>query len=819
MTSPDKYANVVLPLPGGGSFTYEVPDNLADKLDIGSRVVVPLGRSEKVGVIVEFTDTTDLETVRPISDLADPDPPLPGYVLDLCRWISDYYCCPLWDALSAAHPAGMLAETKRTVRLLDTADEDLLDSEGYSGLAGDIIASLKGKKGVAVNTLRNKFPGKGLLSALVAMEKRGLIDIRESLPKGWMAPKYESMLRINPELTDDYLETWLRENERKSPRQAMAVRYLLGAPPVTRKKMMQETRTAYSTLKSLLKKGLIRERKREIIRDTAWILPEKSKDIVHTENQRSAIDAVLKALKDGGSKPFLLYGVTGSGKTEVYLEVISRCLEMGKTAMVLVPEIALTPQIASRFRARFGGQVVVMHSRISPGERYDSWRRLASGKARVVVGARSALFTPLTNLGLIVVDEEHDPSFKQSNRPHYQARDCAVALAKTLNIPIILGSATPSVESFENARRGKYQMLELPQRVASGKFSAFHLVDLTQDNALIPNTAISPLMMDKIEDRLLHGDKTIILQNRRGFSTFIKCKHCKEVEVCPNCSLTLTYHITNRRLRCHICGFQKRAPSVCSSCGGTELMFCGSGTQKVEEEIQRLFPDARIVRMDLDTTAGIDSHFRILEKFARGEYDILLGTQMVAKGLDFPDVTLVGIISADTELLRPDFRAEERTFRLMVQAAGRSGRHRPGEVVVQTYNPEHRIFNYISNNDYEGFFHYTVRYRSPLRYPPFGRIIAFRLSAPSESAAAEAAVALSGNFDRTGVTVLGPTPALLTKIKRRYYYNLIIKVPPLSAGKLAGIKDRLMEAREQTMAGRRGENLTIEIDVDPVDIF
>ena len=817
-SSSHKYADVVLPIPGRETFTYAVPDELQGKLSTGSRVIVPLVNSEKCGVVAGFSETTDLEDVRPISDLADPDPPLPEYLIDLCRWISDYYCSSLWDAFTAAHPAGMLTEAKRTVRLLENAEPDLVEFEGYSGCAGEIIALLKGKKSVALSAIRKKIPAKGVLSLLLSMQKRGLIKIEESHPKWKMGPKYEIVLSLNPELSEDYLETWAREHQSKSPRQVMVLRYLSGAPAVTRKKMMQETKAASSTIKTLVGKGLIREKRREIIRDTAWKMPEQPRTLVHTESQRNAIDSVVNAVRRGEFSPFLLYGVTGSGKTEVYLEIVTRCLEMGKTALVLVPEIALTPQIASRFRTRFGGQVVVLHSRISPGERYDSWRRLASAKARVVIGARSALFAPLVNPGLIVVDEEHDHSFKQSNSPRYQARDCAVFLAQMLNIPIILGSATPSVESFENARRGKYKMLELPQRVASGKFSAFHLVDLTKENALIPNTAISPLLLDKIEDRLQHGDKTIILQNRRGFSTFIKCRHCSQVENCPNCSLTLTYHITNRRLRCHICGHQKHAPTMCASCGASELMFCGSGTQKVEDELERLFPDARIVRMDLDTTAGVDSHYRILEGFAQGKYDILLGTQMVAKGLDFPDVTLVGIISADTELLRPDFRAEERTFRLLVQAAGRSGRHRPGEVVVQTYNPGHRIFDYIRNNDYEGFFTYTVNYRRSLRYPPFGRIIAFRISAPSESAAAEAATVLAGKIERRDFSLLGPSPALLVKVKRRYYYNLIIKTPILSLAKLAAIKSMLKEARESTLAERRKENIAIEIDVDPVDI-
>jgi primosomal protein N' (replication factor Y) len=581
---------------------------------------------------------------------------------------------------------------------------------------------------------------------------------------------------------------------------------------------MSSTGISSSSIKPLIDKGLLITKRREIIRDSAWYLPENP-IITHTEKQKSAIEAIKKAFDRQDFTPFLLYGVTGSGKTEIYLEVISHCLASGRTAAVLVPEIALTPQIASRFRRRFGGQVVVIHSRISQGERYDSWRRLALGKARVVIGARSALFAPLQNPGLIVVDEEHEHSFKQMNRPHYHARDCAIILAQKLNIPIILGSATPSIESFENARRGKYRLLELPERVAGGRFSTFHLVDLTQKEALLPSTAISPLLMDKIEDRLSHGDHIIILQNRRGFSTFLKCRHCKAVETCPNCTLTLTYHITVRRLRCHICGFQKLAPTICSSCGGTELIYCGTGTQKVEEELGRLFPDARIVRMDLDTTAGIDSHFKILEAFQKGKYEILLGTQMVAKGLDFPEVTLVGIISADTELLRPNFRSEEGTFRLLVQAAGRSGRHRPGEVVVQTYNPEHKVFELVRHNDYLGFFEKTVKDRRSLRYPPFSRLIILRISSPAESEAAAAATDLAQTIPRDNyIKILGPTPALIAKVKRKYYYNILLKIGLLSQKQLAEIKKMLIMCREETLKKFKAQKVSIEIDVDPMEI-
>ncbi|MBC8204823.1 MAG: primosomal protein N' [FCB group bacterium] len=814
-----RFAQVSLPLPQDELFTYSIPLDLTDSVVPGVRVIVPFASRVKTAVVIGLTDFTDIDNIREIIDLADNDPPLPRYLIDFCRWISDYYCCSLGETLQTAHPAGMLAESKKMVRLKTELENELLQFQAYSDFAGEIIETLSKGKAAALKTLRKRINSPGLMKELQQLEKRGIIEIYEDFPGRVYKPKYEILLTLNPEVTEEYLESWLNKNEKSKPRQVQVVRYLQDSPPVSRKTLLMDTKVSSPVLTQLVKQKLLSEKRREIIRDTAWYLPENS-IITHTEEQLSAIDAVKRALDAGGFAPFLLHGVTGSGKTEVYLEIIAHCLKRGGTAIVLVPEIALTPQIASRFRRRFGGQVVIIHSRISPGEKYDSWRRLAQGRARVVIGARSALFAPMKNLGLIVIDEEHKQTFKQEEkRPYYNARDSAVVLAQMLKIPVVLGSATPSIETYENALRGKYKLLELPYRVAGGKFSQLKMVDLTQKNAVIGKTSISIELMEAIDDRISRGDKTIILQNRRGFSTFIKCLHCKAVETCINCSVTLTYHITNQRLRCHICGFQKRAPSICSQCGGSELIQCGTGTQRVEDELSGLFPDARICRMDMDTTTGIDSHFRILEAFQQGKYDILLGTQMVAKGLDFPDVTLVGIISADTELLRPDFRSEERTFRLLIQAAGRSGRHRPGEGIVQTYNSEHKIYNFVKNNDYTGFFAKTLRDRKSLNYPPFGRLIALRISGFNEEKVAAAAAELARAIPRGEYHLLGPSQALLYKVKNRFRYNILVKMPILPQHKLSEIKKTLNDTRTVVYNKYRKDKISIEIDPDPISLL
>jgi len=809
-------ADVALPIPSFAPFTYYVPEELSGQVKLGSRVTVPFMKGMKTGVVIGFPASTELKKVREISDLSDNDPPAPANLLELCRWIADYYVCPIGEVLAAAHPAGMLAESKKIVQLKEGYSGGIAGLEGFVEEVEEIFLQLKKRKSIPLSGLRKDYRRKGLLSLLMAMEKRGMVEIVDAFPGAKYRPQRVAYIYVNPELSEDFWETWLNERQVKFPKQAAVVRYLQDGLSVTRKTLLTETGVSSAMIKTLLDKRILREKYKEVLRDSAVDFGEEAR-IVHTEQQKAVISEIRKAFDRHEYTPFLLFGVTGSGKTEVYMEAISHCLAAGKTAMVLVPEIALTPQIASRFRRRFGSQVVIQHSRISPGERYDSWRRLAAGKARVVIGARSALFAPLQYLGLIIVDEEHEHSFKQANRPHYSARDCAVWLAKKLNIPIVMGSATPAVETYYNAQQGKYKLLELPERVAGGKFSDFHLVDLSVENSLIAGTSLSPLLMEKIGDRLQHGERTIILQNRRGFSPFIKCRMCGAVEQCENCSVTLTYHLTNQRLRCHLCGCQKPAPVVCAACGGSELQHCGIGTQRVEEDLAALFPDAQTIRMDLDTTAAIDSHFKILEAFAKGKYDILLGTQMVAKGLDFPQVTLVGIISADTELMRPDFRSEERTFRLLVQAAGRSGRHRPGEVVVQTYNPKHPIFNLVRHNDYLGFYEKTARDRKGLRYPPFGRLIKLTISGPLEAKVSEAAVYVSQIIPRENLRILGPSPALLAKVKRKYYYNILIKTDLLPLNRLASIKSGLLEARENALQKFRAAEIGVEIDVDPME--
>ncbi|MEM7279918.1 MAG: primosomal protein N', partial [Pseudomonadota bacterium] len=545
-----------------------------------------------------------------------------------------------------------------------------------------------------------------------------------------------------------------------------------------------------ATLKTLMKRGIVEVLEREVIRSP---LGEMSSDIeappkyqLH-EAQRQALDRIAAAVDAGKFETFLLHGVTGSGKTEVYIAALKKVILQGKTGVVLVPEIALTPQTVARFRAHFGDQIAVLHSRMSMGERFDAWRNLRTGRYTIVIGPRSAILAPLSNIGLIVVDEEHESSYKQFDpAPRYHARDVAVMRASMNKAVCILGSATPSLESYVNAHAGrKYTYLSMPKRVpVPGKeaapLPAVRMIDLTLEKRKhrLPG-ALSQALRLAISDRLSRKEQVILLQNRRGYSSILECKDCGWSPMCSDCAVTLTYHKVQHHLRCHYCGQTERLPRKCPECGGTDISRLGAGTQRIEEELETQFPAARLLRMDLDTTSGKNAHFKILDQFARGDADILIGTQMVAKGLDFGRVTLVGVVNADVGMLLPDFRAEERTFQLLTQVAGRAGRSElKGEVILQTRNPKHAVLQFAAQHDYDSYAKIALGQRQVLGYPPFGRVIRVEFRGPQEHVAEQLALKWHrGLPQQTGVQVMGPQPAFISRIQKNYRFQIIFKAP------------------------------------------
>jgi primosomal protein N' (replication factor Y) len=538
-----------------------------------------------------------------------------------------------------------------------------------------------------------------------------------------------------------------------------------------------------------------------------------------TDAQADCIGRIARSIDERKYASFLLHGVTGSGKTEVYLQLIERCLAEGRSALVLLPEIALTPQTIKRVRERFPGTVAPSHSRLTLGERSTVWEAAAKGEASVLVGARSAVFAPMPDLGLIVVDEEHEPSFKSEKHPRYHARDVALFRAAHANVPVILGSATPSLESYQNARLGKYELLGLPDRVSGQRqMPSVRIVDrrVEDESRFEP---LSPVLADAVRDAVDRGDQAILFHNRRGFARYLQCSSCGHVVECPHCDISLTWHLSTDQLRCHYCDHRARRPKECTECGEEILDPRGTGTERVELALETRFPGARVLRMDQDTTRKTHGHRRILEKFGRGDADILVGTQMVAKGLHFPRVTVVGVIDADQGLHFPDFRAHERAFQLLTQVSGRAGRGEVGEVFAQTLDPDHRVLRYVADHDVDGFLADELEQRRALGYPPLRRLQAVTVTAPREELLDEAldrlAISLRHHLGGQELEILGPARAVLARINRRYRGQMLIK------GSLGPARKRwLVELFGQIRGGiRGGSRVDLALDVDPLHLL
>lgn len=528
-----------------------------------------------------------------------------------------------------------------------------------------------------------------------------------------------------------------------------------------------------SSLNTLIKKNILLEKKLEHYRLSYNEKIEPKKEL--TNNQRRVVDEVLA---NTGYYPYLLFGVTGSGKTEVYMELIEDALNKGKTSIVLVPEISLTPQMVLRFQKRFGDNIAAIHSALSDGEKYDEWRRIVKGEAKIVIGARSAIFAPLNNIGMIIIDEEHSDSYKQDDsNPRYNAKDIALLRGKYHNCPVIMGSATPSLEVFARAKKGVFKLLELPNRINGKSLPHINIVDM---NEMISKTKghFSPVLLEAISARLLKNEQIILLLNRRGYSSFVTCKNCGYTFKCPNCDITLTYHKSSRTLRCHYCGYGTKVYDTCPECHEKSINDLGVGTEKVEEELNKLFPESRILRMDFDTTSRKGMHAKMIKAFKNHEYDILLGTQIVSKGLDFDNVTLVGVINADTSLNIPDFRSSETTFSLLAQVAGRAGRSdKEGEVIIQTFNPEHYAIQYTKKHDYLGFYNREMSIRRELKYPPYYYICYVKISGKDNKYIYEESLKITKLFHNKliNMIILGPSPCTIFKLNNIYRYGIILK--------------------------------------------
>lgn len=801
----------VVPLsPVEGTFTYLVPQELSATALPGARVLVPFGRRTLTGVIVERT--AEEGALKPIADVLDEQPALPEHLLELARWMAGYYVCSWGEALRTLLPAGTTLESRSVVRLLrPPSADDPPEAERLAALLAEKPAPLA------------SIVGDGLTHHRVRrLAAAGLVAIEQELSGDGPSARRVPYLRLAAGVDAAAALAELRGAKQRALVEALDGRHYA----VPQAEVLADTGASSATVKGLVEKGLVERVEREVIRTPFDEPVAAARDVVLHPAQQAALGAIASALGAGEARTFLLHGITGSGKTEVYIQALRQVLAAGRTGIVLVPEIALTPQTVSRFRAHFGDRVAVLHSRMSTGERFDAWRHLRGGRFAVAIGPRSAVFAPLQNLGLLVVDEEHEASYKQFDpAPRYHARDVAVMRARLEGAVCILGSATPSLESYVNGRSGKYALLEMPARVPIGgdgllaQLPAVAIVDLGRERKVRRLAgALSHPLRQAMRARIARGEGVILLQNRRGYSPILICGVCGHAPACRDCAVSLTYHRSHRHLRCHYCGRVAAVPARCPECGAEALERVGAGTQRIEEEIREVFPEARTLRMDLDTTTRKGAHRAILEAFARGDADILLGTQMVAKGLDFPRVTLVGVVDADTSLLLPDFRSAERTLQLLMQVAGRAGRaDLPGEVLIQTRRPEHPAVLAAARHDYALFAERELEERRQVGYPPFVRMAAIEFKGPDERLVAHVADAWTNLLRerRAEIDILGPEASFVSRIKRQYRRHTLLKAPRrLGAYHLPQIIREVNEAFG-TPPGR----VRINVDVDPVGVL
>lgn len=798
--------SVALPIPVESPYTYLIPTGLADRVVPGARVVVPVRTREMVGIVLALGDD-DSERLKPVLLAPDATPMVSEALLSLGRWVSSYYAAPLGLTLKAMLPGAMWGTSRLVAELRDP-------SQTPGGLGGLLVDELRRAGGKASAARLARKLQRPVWDVLQRLERIGAVGLQTVAPSLGPAPGSETVVTLSRTLPS-LIERDEAFGRAKRQREAYEVLDALGGE-VSMRRMTTELGFSRGVIRGLVDRGLAAVKEREQLRDPfdGVSTPPPAQP---TSAQLEAIRAV-RDLQPGGA--LTLFGVTGSGKTLVYLEAMRDAVSRGGGAIVLVPEIALTPQTIARVRGVFGDTVTVLHSGLSDGERADAWRSLVTGRRRVVVGARSAVFAPVRDLAMIVVDEEHDNSYKNGEMPRYHARDVALRRARLENAKVVLGSATPSLETW--ARRERIRVVSLPQRVTEQPLPEVILVDMRSAKRVRLSGSLpwSELLDDAVADRLSRREQVILLLNRRGFAHFLQCMSCGEVLQCPSCSIALTVHQTPARLRCHYCGFDRGFPAKCGLCDGEPQRSRGAGTQQLERWLAERFPEARIARMDADTTSTKWSHRRILDDFGRHEIDVLFGTQMIAKGLDFPGVTLVGVVDADTGLYLPDFRAAERTFQLIAQVAGRAGRGpRGGSVLVQTRVPNHYALQAAAKHDFEGFARYELEEREDPPYPPHLALANVVVSGISERgvavAAGEIADWLKGLAAKAGsdVQVVGPAPAPLARIKKRWRWHMIVRTgEPRLLGKL------LRYASRRAPHTKRGP-IRVIFDRDPVSLL
>ena len=807
-------------------FHYIVPKELESKVKIGLRVLVPFGRGNKKieGYIIGFSQTSEieLEKLKEIYSIVDENPLFDKHMLSLAKWMREHYACNMVDCLRCIIPSGLKVKSQAFIKIsphIKTIDD--LDINKKTEKEKEIILYLFEKDSyILIEDLLDLF-GRQINKEIKKLSKENLLEIKEKE----LITDYKYLIKhvsLNKDMTEEQIENILIEYKSKTNYKAQSriIEFLMLNESIPLNEMKKILEVSTSSINALVKKEIIEIEEVELIRDSyRHLYNERTEAFIPTSQQENVIKYILDKMDSQKGESILLHGITGSGKTEVYLQLIEEVINKKGQAIVLIPEISLTPQTVQRFKSRFGDKVAVTHSKLSLAERYDQWKRARDGEASVMIGPRSAVFAPFSSLKLIIIDEEHENTYKSEVTPKYHAREVAEKRIELIGGVCLIASATPSLEAYYAAKKGSKDLVELTYRANKSNLPQVEIVDMRNELAEGNRSIFSSYLKEEMEEKLKKKEQIILFLNRRGFSNFVSCRKCGYVLKCKSCSISYTYHSYNNSLLCHYCGDKVVSPSICPQCGSKHIKYFGVGTERVEKEVKKLFPEASVLRMDLDTTKGKYGYEKIIGQFRAQKADILIGTQMVAKGHDFPNVTLVGILAADLTLHIQDFRSAERTFQLITQVSGRAGRgDLPGKVIVQTYDPEHYSIISAKEHDYLSFYNKEITIRKELDYPPFSHIFMILLVSTNEKTVISSAFRLMdimNYFNKKNKSKLyGPTPAIISKIKNKYRWRIIVK---------SNDRELLMRYAfyciDKFKKNLNNNQLIIQTDIDPLIIY
>lgn len=799
-------AKVIVDVPSSSidqTFDYLIPEKYQHILTRGMRVIVPFGPRKIMGFVVEIVSESNVPKLKSILEVLDLHPVLTDELIELAKWLAKDTLSLSINALQAMLPQVLKSNYKKEI--VRNTEAELPEQLEYLFAGRDVIPYEEFENSPISYYQFKKLVDVGDLSIKYVVQSR-------------ITKKKVTM--VKPARPIYLMEEAYYDLPKNAEKQKLLLKHFIeDENAISKKELLNKYKTSDSTLQALIKKGLLETYSQVVYRDPYEDQTfEKTDPLLLTDEQEKAIQPIHESIDEEQHNVFLLHGVTGSGKTEIYMQAIQKVIEQGKEAIVLVPEISLTPQMVKRFKGRFGSNVAVMHSGLSAGEKYDEWLKVQRKEVQVVVGARSAIFAPFTNLGIIVIDEEHETSYKQEEQPRYHARDVAIHRAKTHQCPVVLGSATPALESYARAARGVYKLLELSKRTNEKAMPEVAIVDMRKELHTGNRTMFSRMLIEKLRNCVENGQQAVLLLNRRGYSTFVMCRDCGHVAECPHCDIALTYHKHSNRLKCHYCSYEEMVPVECPACTSNLIRYFGTGTQRVEEALTQLMPELRVIRMDVDTTRRKGAHERILKRFADHEADVLLGTQMIAKGLDFENVTLVGVLTADSMLHLPDFRSSEKTFQLLTQVSGRAGRHElPGEVIIQTYTPEHYSIELASEYNFKEFIRKEMAVRKRFQYPPYYYLALITISHKNQVKVIQTAQSIVRYLSKCvgrNTVILGPTPSPIPRIKDRYRFQCMIKYRQEPS-----LREYIEQIRASFERDIQKDDLQIIVDMQPYHLM